>query len=250
MTQASIFKDHFSHNSTDYARFRPTYPTDLYRFLAQSAPSHHLAWDCATGNGQAARGLAPFWHRVVASDGSLQQLHKATDDPRIQFIGARAESPPFATEGLSLITVAQALHWFDQPLFFAEAARTLVPQGLLAVWSYGLFEVQPSIDSLLHTFHRDVVGPFWPSQRFQVDEAYRRVIFPMERVTTPAFAMEAQWTPHHALGYLSTWSAVRRYRLTTGEDPLPLIAADLSNAWGEQPRLVRWPLHLHLRRKR
>lgn len=249
MTSPTGFKDHFSHNPADYARYRPTYPKALFRFLAESAPSHHLAWDCATGNGQAARGLAPFWGKVAATDGSLQQLRKATHDSRIQFIGARAESSPFAAESLSLITVAQALHWFNQPLFFAEAARTLAPNGVLAVWSYGLFKVLPSIDALLQAFHRGTVGPYWPSQRFQVDQAYRSIVFPFAEVATPAFTMEAVWTAPHALGYLNTWSAVRRFRLRTGEDPLPTIAKDLLEAWGDHPRLVRWPLHLHLRQK-
>ena len=71
------FKDHFSGHATDYARYRPDYPAALYEFLAKTARRHEVAWDCGTGSGQAALGLAPYFDRVIATPATLEliELH-------------------------------------------------------------------------------------------------------------------------------------------------------------------------------
>ena len=69
--------DHFSAHAQNYARFRPTYPTELFAWLASQSPGHRLAWDCGTGNGQAALGLADHFVHVHATDLSPQQLAQA-----------------------------------------------------------------------------------------------------------------------------------------------------------------------------
>jgi len=51
------FKDHFSVNSEKYSKYRPDYPAALFKFLSSLTPGQDLAWDCATGSGQAAHGL-------------------------------------------------------------------------------------------------------------------------------------------------------------------------------------------------
>jgi hypothetical protein len=61
------FKDHFSRQSAAYRQFRPGYPPELFAYLASIAPGRALAWDCATGNGQAAIGLAPHFTLVVVT---------------------------------------------------------------------------------------------------------------------------------------------------------------------------------------
>ena len=43
------FKDHFSKQAADYAKFRPGYPQELFAYLGRIAPSRELAWDCGTG---------------------------------------------------------------------------------------------------------------------------------------------------------------------------------------------------------
>ena len=68
------FKDHFSGHAVEYAKFRPHYPDELFEYLALISPRHELAWDCATGNGQAAVGLARHFDSVIATDASAQQL--------------------------------------------------------------------------------------------------------------------------------------------------------------------------------
>ena len=64
------FKDLFSRQSADYARFRPTYPPVLFAWLAAQAPARRLAVDVGTGNGQAAVALAAHFERVIGVEPS------------------------------------------------------------------------------------------------------------------------------------------------------------------------------------
>ncbi|HEY6050877.1 MAG TPA: class I SAM-dependent methyltransferase, partial [Thermoanaerobaculia bacterium] len=152
------FHDHFSGHAADYARYRPDYPEALFSYLASLAPDHRLAWDCATGSGQAAAGLARHFDEVLATDASSRQIEQALPIPRVRYAVCPAESVALPDAGADLVAVAQALHWFDLGAFFAEVRRVLVPGGVLAVWCYGLLSIAPEIDSILNRFYRDVVG--------------------------------------------------------------------------------------------
>lgn len=244
------FKDHFSGHADDYTRYRPTYPAALFAWLAQQAPAHALAWDCATGNGQAALGLVAHFDAVVATDASANQITSATAHPRVRYAVAPAEDSGIAAHSVDLITVGQALHWFDFPAFYAEAARVLKPGGVLAAWSYGLMQVSPAVDAAVWRLYEPIVGPCWPPERRYVEEQYRTLPFPLNEIAAPAFAMEAEWTLAQLTGYLGTWSAVQRYRQERGADPLALIADELAAAWGEAEALrhVRWPLFMRVGR--
>jgi len=85
------FKDHFSKQAADYARFRPRYPREMFEYLGRIAPSRALAWDCATGNGQAAVGLAAVFERVIATDASEKQIANAEPHERVEYRVAPAE---------------------------------------------------------------------------------------------------------------------------------------------------------------
>lgn len=244
------FKDHFSGHADDYTRYRPTYPAELFAWLAQQVPAHVLAWDCATGNGQAALGLAAHFEAVIATDASANQITSATAHPCVRYAVAPAEGSGIAAHSVDLITVGQALHWFDFPRFYAEAARVLKPKGVLAAWSYGLMQVSPAVDAAVWRLYEPIVGPCWPPERRYVEEQYRTLPFPLEEIAAPAFAMAAEWTLAQLTGYLGTWSAVQRYRQERGADPLALIADELAAAWGaaETLRHVRWPLFMRVGR--
>ncbi len=107
------FEDHLSQQAHDYARHRPHYPRELFTYLATIAPSHRLAWDCGTGNGQAARALAEHFNRVVATDASSDQLAQAIRHGRIEYRIERAEDVSLEASSVDLVTVAIAVHWFD-----------------------------------------------------------------------------------------------------------------------------------------
>ena len=245
------FSDHYSANAAGYASYRPRYPRRLFEWLASVAPDRRIAWDCGTGSGQAASGLAEQFEQVIATDPSTKQLAHAVRHPAVAYAAMPAECSALASDSTSVVTVAQALHWFDQPRFYAEVQRVLVTGGVLAVWSYGLLTLHDSaLDAILHRFHGETVGPYWPPERRLVDEGYRSLVLPFSPVATPAIAMDAEWTLEQLIGYLSTWSAVQRARAATGTDPLPEVVGELRARWGpeEARRRVEWPFVLRVAR--
>jgi SAM-dependent methyltransferase len=240
------FKDHFSSASDRYAAYRPDYPAALFAWLAGLCTERELAWDCATGSGQAALGLAPHFRRVVATDASAEQIRHAAPHPLIDYRVAPAEASGLADHGVDLVTVAQAAHWFDLPHFYAEAARVLKPGGAIALWGYGRMLLPGEMDALFQRFYTETVGPYWPPERALIDDAYRSLDFPFTEIQSPAFAIEVEWTLPRLLDYLSTWSAVKRYQAARGRDPLPALLAELHSLWGdpEAARALQWPLFL------
>ena len=86
------FKDHFSKQAADYATFRPRYTQKLFDYLGTIAPSRQLAWDCGTGNGQAAVGLASIFNRVIATDASEKQIANAQSHEKVAYRIAPAEN--------------------------------------------------------------------------------------------------------------------------------------------------------------
>ena len=250
-SEAPGFKDLFSKQSTDYAKFRPLYPAELYDYLAGLVAERKLAWDCGTGNGQAAVELASRFERVLATDPSQKQIQSAEPRANIVYSVASAESSGLpsasAGQGVDLVTVAQALHWFKHDEFSREVKRVVRPGGVLAVWSYGLMEISPEVDFQVLHFYRDLLGPYWEPERRLVEEGYKSVRIPFEELKTPAFFMKADWTFEHLIGYLRTWSALQTCIVKTGEDPLEKMALRLKAAWGrETHRPVIWPLSVRV----
>lgn len=245
------FNDHFAPVSGAYADFRPTYPPALFDWLAEAAPGRALAWDCACGSGQASVDLAARFDRVVATDASAKQLQGAALHPRIEYRAAPAETSGLADAAVDLITVAQALHWFDRPAFYAEARRVLRPGGILAVWSYGVQTVEgDEVNARVQHFYREVVGPYWPPERVLVEQGYRTLDFPFAEFAPPAFEMTVVWPLARLLGYFRSWSATGRYIQARGEDPVAGLAEALAPLWGEPEagRRVTWPLALRVGR--
>lgn len=244
MPVSGNFQDHFSGQSSRYARYRPHYPAELFRFLAGLAEGHSLAWDCATGNGQAAIALSAHFERVVATDASSSQIDSAVAHPGVSYRVATAEESMLETGSIDLICVGQALHWFDLPRFFAEAERVLAEGGVLAAWCYELCNVSGACDAVVDKLYTEIVGEFWPPERRLIDARYTGITLPGSLLETHDFQMGAAWTSADMLGYLRTWSACARYREAHGDDPVSRIEAALRAAWGGGRRPVRWPLTL------
>lgn len=240
-------QDHFSQVAGDYAAFRPHYPASLFKWLTSITPRHDLAWDAGTGNGQSAVALAEYFTRVMATDFSAGQIENAVRHPKIQYHVALAERSGAAPESVDLVTVAQALHWFDSEKFFAEVNRVLVPSGAVAAWTYGIVRADdPVSDRVLHDFYYHDIGPWWPDNRRLVEEGYRSIPFPFTRLAAPEFEMKVSWNLPELTGYIGTWSAVGRYRKATGDDPLPGLAKRLGESWSNpmERHEIRWPLRI------
>lgn len=248
----SNFVDRFGARADAYAAYRPTYPSALFTWLAELAPARTLAWDCGTGSGQAATALGELFDLVVGTDASAAQVMAAAAHPRVRYLVAAAESSGLRDSSVDLCTVAQALHWFDLEKFYAEVRRVLVPGGILAVWTYAAMNLdEESIDRHIQHFYSGVVGPYWPRERRLVESGYRALAFPFEDMTSPAFALHADWPLGRLLGYVRTWSAVSRYVLERGDDPVAALEKTLRPLWGppERKRRVYWPMSLRLGRK-
>jgi SAM-dependent methyltransferase len=241
------FKDHFSKQAAGYAKFRPRYPQKLFDYLGSIAPSRQLAWDCGTGNGQAAVGLASVFDRVIATDASEKQIANAESHEIIEYRVAPAESSGMESETLDLVMVAQALHWFDLGRFYGEVRRVLKNNGVFAASAYNLLHVEPAIDEVVNRYYYDVVEAFWPAERKLVEQ-FAHLPFPFPKIDPPEFEMTAQWDLDQLVGYLRTWSSTQRFIAARGNDPLEQIIDELNSAWGtpEQARKVIWPLVLRI----
>ena len=244
----SGFKDHFSGMAARYAAFRPSYPAALAAWLAARSPARELAWDAGCGSGQLSRLLARHFARVRATDASAEQIAAADPDPRIDFAAAPAERSGLGPASADLVTAAQAVHWFDLPAFYAEIERVARPGALVALIAYGALRVDLHLDPLILGFHRGTLGDYWPPERRLVEDGYRGLEFPFREIAPPEMAIAVDWSLPELLGYIGTWSAVKRLREAGGAAALDRFAAALAERWGapEAKRQVRFPLALRV----
>lgn len=242
----TTFKDHFSAHSSVYHEARPTYPEALFDWLASQVPTRLLAWDVGCGNGQASVALAARFARVYATDPSAAQVANADARVNIEYRVEPAEQCALAHARVDLVTVAQALHWFDHARFYIEVSRVLKPGGVFAAWTYSDCHVTPAIDLLKDRLYVDLTGPYWPPERVHTDSGYSTLPFPFVEISAPAFDMHANWTLAQFLAYLRSWSATQRYLKDKGEDPVALVESAMRDAWGDQAaqRAVHWTFHL------
>lgn len=236
----------FSARSHGYAQFRPTYPDSLFDWLAAQCSQTRVALDIAAGSGQASRPLISHFDQVIACDASPEQLLSSNEWRSVLRFASHAQQLPLQAHSVDLIVVAQALHWFATPVFFAEARRVLRDDGLFCAWCYSLITIEPAIDTVIKHLHGDILKGYWPKGRASVDAGYRDIQPPFKQLHTPEFAIEVQWDLHQFLGYLRTWSAVTQWQQAHGSDPIAPLEAELAQHWGspETHRRVCWPLHL------
>jgi SAM-dependent methyltransferase len=242
----------FSTVAREYANFRPGYPAELFAWLARVAPAHGAVWDCGCGSGQASVALAEHFSVVHATDVAPEQVAAAKPHPRVRYSVAPAEHCGLGDATVDVITVAQALHWFDVEAFYAEARRVGRPGGLLAVWNYPRPEfVDPELDRRFLDFYRDVVGPYWPPERRHIEANYQTLPFPFEELPHPEFGLALVWNLDQVAGYVSSWSATARYRKAEGRDPVPQLRQALQPVWpAAGTAAVRMPIGLRAARLR
>lgn len=245
------FEDHFSEHSKQYAQYRPHYPDEIYTYLASLTPGYSLAWDCGTGNGQAAVGLAKYFDKIYATDASAEQIARAYPHDKVEYHVEPAEHVSLGASSADLVTVAVAIHWFNFDEFYREVKRVLKPGGILAAWTYNLAQISPEFDRLIDRYYFEILAGYWPERIHYLEQRYETIPFPFEEISAPSFAMEVNWNLIQFAGFLDSWSATQRYKAQKGGHPLDLIWEEVLAAWGDEnePRLVRWPLHFRIGRR-
>lgn len=244
-------KDNFSNQAATYAQFRPTYPDQLFDFILQHVDNKQVAWDCATGNGQAANVLANHFERVEATDISQKQLDNAVQKNNIHYTVQAAEKTNFPDNSFDLITVAQAVHWFNFDAFNAEIQRVAKPNAIVGIWGYGTLRFdQNDLNNTFLNYYHHVVGPYWDKERRHIDNHYAEIPFPFEQIKTPQYSMVFNWQQNEFEGYLNTWSSLQHFKKAeNGFNPIPSLMRDMSAYWGAfERKTVYFPIFLTLGR--
>jgi ubiquinone/menaquinone biosynthesis C-methylase UbiE len=242
-------KDYFSNQSKVYAAFRPAYPPALYQFIFKHVKNRSVAWDCGTGNGQVAQYLANYFDTVYATDISEKQIDHSFPAKNILYLVGAAEHTNFRENQFDLITVAQALHWFNMDAFYKEVRRTAKPNGLLAVWGYALLGIEPVIDEMFMDFYKNTTGPYWHTSRKLIENEYRNIPFPFEQIACPEFTIKVKWTLDQFAGYLNSWSATQKYIQVRGINPVDKFVNTLKSFWKEGDlKVVTFPVFMKLGR--
>lgn len=239
-------KDLFSEQSRQYALYRPSYPDALFAFILSHVKDRKTAWDCGTGNGQVAVKLSDYFETVYATDLSRNQLANATKRKNIIYQAMQAEEASFPGIQFDLITIAQAIHWFQFETFYQRVREHLKPGGLIAVIGYHVITISPACDKVINRLYSDELGNYWDPERKFIDEHYRSVPFPFEEIPSPAFTHNAVWTFDQLIGYLNTWSAVKHYITKDRQNPVDSISSELREAWGQGSKEVQFPVFVRL----
>jgi ubiquinone/menaquinone biosynthesis C-methylase UbiE len=240
-------KDNFSQQADAYAKYRPQYPEALFAYILNFVKEKNCAWDCGTGNGQSAQVLCRYFNTVIATDISQKQIDNAYKASNIFYAVAPAEKTTIAASSVDLITVSQALHWFNFELFYAEINRVAKPGALIAAWTYSLLKISDEIDAVLHDYHFNTLKNYWDAERKYVDENYRTIAFPFKKIDSPDFYIENLWTLADLEGYLNTWSALQKFIAAEGYSPVTAVIEKIKPVWGNhEKRRMIFPLHLLL----
>ncbi|MCX7877987.1 MAG: class I SAM-dependent methyltransferase [Ignavibacteria bacterium] len=241
-----VFKDYFSSHAGEYAKYRPVYPERLFSYLAELTERNELAWDSATGNGQAALGLVPYFRKVIATDASVFQIENAFRHPKIIYMVTPSESTRIKSGSVDLITVATAIHWLQLDKFYIEVKRVAHRNAVIAVWNYFNSSITPEIDEVIEDFSENMLCEFWPPEARKVKNFEENIYFPFKRIECPEFFMEHEWNLNDFMNYLSTWSSVQKYMKLKGLNPLKLIYDRLVRLWGNQNavRKLSWKLEM------
>ncbi len=237
----------FSQQADLYARYRPDYPEELHNFILSKTDSLDTAWDCGTGSGQVARVLANHFKKVYASDISQQQMEHAPKKENIQYFNIPAEDTGFAPNLFNLVTVGQAIHWFNFESFYEEVNRTAKKDALLAVFGYGMVQLTNNIDDVLHSFYDEMFSRYFSKSRKYINKKYRTIPFPFDEISSPDFERNMEWTLETLEGFLNSWSTVQKYKNDHNSNPVDPVLDQIKSLWeSEKSRTVTFPVFLRL----
>ena len=241
-----MFKDNFSTQARVYSQARPLYPASLYQFITSQCQALNTAWDCATGNGQAAIALTQYFGQIIATDASASQIENAEHNNKVIYKVATAENSGIDSHSVDLVTVATALHWFKLEEFYNEVKRVLIPGGIIAAWGYFDTHISKEVDAVIQNLARVQLKDYWDPNIAIIRDGYRNIPFPFERIEAPSFIIEAERDFNWLIDYINRWSASQKYANEKGHSPADEIKESLHNAWGNaiETKMVNWPLFL------
>lgn len=238
----------FSQGGQKYSQYRPEYPPELARFLAEISPRTHKALDVGCGTGQLTRTLSAYFASVTGIDPSEDQLKNVSPEPGITYLHSTAESLPGNLCDYDLITVAQAAHWFHLEEFYREVRRVASPDAIIALISYGVLNIEGEVGTRFEKLYYEEIAHLWPPERKLVDSGYKELYFPFQELEVPDLKIEAEWNLQALLGYISTWSAVRQAQQKGQAHLFARFADELAMIWGdpESCRKMSWPLNIRI----
>ncbi len=241
-------KNWFDQGGQAYAAFRPQYPSAIASYLATLVAETKLALDVGCGSGQLTRLLAAKFDNVIGVDPSADQIAHAVQCANVSYQCSPAEKLELSDESADLITAAQAAHWFDLPKFFNEVRRVGRTNGVLALISYGVLDLEPDLNERFQHFYSNEIASFWPPERKLVDSGYSTIDFPFAERKPASMAIRLYWNLAEFLGYLSTWSAVRQASEVGRGDVLHHFADDMAKCWGDADarRLIVWKINMRI----
>jgi ubiquinone/menaquinone biosynthesis C-methylase UbiE len=240
------FKDYFSKQAELYAKYRPKYPQKLFEYLSSITEHHQRAWDTATGNGQAAIGLAPYFDKIIATDASRSQIEHAEKHPKVTYSVAKAEQSNLPSCSVDLIVAATAIHWFDLPAFYDEVRRILKPGGVFAAWQYSTPLFTEQVDEVVKYWYTQIIGKYVAPEISKAFDFENKIEFPFQRIQTPNFDFELNWNLDDLVNFLLTWSCTQSYINENNSNPIDIVIDDLRKAWGNENhrKMSRWKLYL------
>ena len=238
----------FSQASHVYAQARPRYPRDLYNWMLAHTSGRDAVWDCATGSGQAAVDLAPHFARVEATDISAEQVGEGMQQANIHYSIQSAEETSFLDQTFDLVTVAQALHWFDYTMFWPEVLRVAKLNALFCAWGYAWFTCDSEVDTgFVQPFLR-LVEPYWAMNNRILWDGFNDedIAFPFKRITPPRLAIQTAWTIAQLIEYMQTWSAYKHaLKNETMASGLQKLCADAAQRFVQKGAMqITMPLHI------
>lgn len=130
----------FASTAELYEQFRPSYPPQFFRDVAQNLhlSKQHRLLDVGTGPGLLAIGFAPYAGYVTAVDPEPAMLAAARRamaraGQEVHLIEGSAEDLPVETGSFDVVTIGRALHWIDRGALGSLFARLVAPDGALVI---------------------------------------------------------------------------------------------------------------------
>ena len=236
-------KSYFDTSSDVYSRGRPTYPAELYYWLAKQAPNQTLVWDCACGSGQASIDLAAYFERVEASDISDCQVAEATPHRKVNYQVFPSEKTLYPDNSFDVVCVAHALHWLDLDAFWHELRRVLKPGGLFVCWGYNWLQIGPDEDDIINRYVLNGLQSYWPQESRLLWGGYKDIQFPLELMAVPEFELTLNWTAYRVFDYIRSWSATGLLVEAQGDQFLFDAWDALATVWPDplQKKTVKMP---------